>query len=50
MDWVLFALWAVTGLMTLCTSAPVSKLNYGATWIVLMLELLLDAVRKVALK
>lgn len=44
MDWVLFVVWAVVGLMNLCAPVPVSKWDYGAAWIVLMLELLLDAV------
>ena len=44
MDWVLFAVWAVIGLMNLCVPVSVSKWDYGVAWIALMFELLFDAV------
>lgn len=47
MDWVVFALWAVIGLMNLCVPVPVTKWEYGFIWFVLMVELLLNALEKV---
>ena len=44
MDWVLFALWAVLGLINLCGAGNVSKVQYACVWIPFMVRLLFDAI------
>lgn len=44
MDWVLFGLWVVIGIVNLCLPCEISKINYACVWLVLILKLLLEAL------
>lgn len=44
MNWVLFGIWFVLGLINLCFPGNVTKLEYGLIWFTFVFHLLCDAI------
>lgn len=44
MDWVVFGMYAVIGLVNLCVPVRVTKWDYSLVWVVLMFQLLARGV------